>query len=350
MATRHPEPRDGRRESFYAELHALLDAGLDFAAAFRLLIDGEADSARRALLEELLAAVVRGASLAQAMERSGAFRLLECGVVRIGERTGRLPETLAFLNDYFARRAEQRRLVASAVSYPLVILAVAAAVVAFMLAVVVPMFEEVYARMGGHLPALTQAVIALSKALPAYAAAGAAIAGTLYALYRTNRRREEVQRLRAALLLRLPLVGDIIRKDTQARCCKLLELLLAAGMPLLSAVEMLRDTIGFYPYRLAFDAIARGLEQGESFARALARHPELYDRKLVAIIRVGEETNRLPPMLRRQGDALSEELRYAIRRMGAMLEPALILLVGILVAVILVAMYMPMFSLGGIMG
>ena len=260
MDTKSHKLTDARREMFYAELHALLTAGLDFSAAFRLLIEGEGDRRTKALLEELYAAVVRGETLAEAMRRSGAFRPLECGVVRIGDETGRLARTLDFLRDYYRKRAAQRRMVASAVNYPVVILAVAAAVVAFMLSVVVPMFEEVYARMGGELPALTRGIIALSKAFPAYAAVAVSAGGGLYLLYRANRQREEVQRWRAAILL------------------------------------------------------------------------------------------RLPEMLRRQGEILTEELEYAIRRMGAMLEPALILLVGILVAVILIAMYMPMFSLGGIMG
>ena len=304
----------------------------------------------KALLEELYAAVVRGETLAEAMRRSGAFRPLECGVVRIGDETGRLARTLDFLRDYYRKRAAQRRMVASAVSYPVVILAVAAAVVAFMLSVVVPMFEEVYARMGGELPALTRGIIALSKAFPAYAAVAVIAGGGLYLLYRANRQREEVQRWRAAILLRLPVAGEIIRKNMQAQCCKLLDLLCAAGVPLLAGVGMLREVIGFHPYRKSFDEIERRLERGDAFAETLARFPDLYDRKLTALVRVGEQTNRLPEMLRRQGETLTEELEYAIRRMGAMLEPALILLVGILVAVILIAMYMPMFSLGGIMG
>jgi type IV pilus assembly protein PilC len=350
MDTKSHKLTDARREMFYAELHALLTAGLDFSAAFRLLIEGEGDRRTKALLEELYAAVVRGETLAEAMRRSGAFRPLECGVVRIGDETGRLARTLDFLRDYYRKRAAQRRMVASAVSYPVVILAVAAAVVAFMLSVVVPMFEEVYARMGGELPALTRGIIALSKAFPAYAAVAVIAGGGLYLLYRANRQREEVQRWRAAILLRLPVAGEIIRKNMQAQCCKLLDLLCAAGVPLLAGVGMLREVIGFHPYRKSFDEIARRLERGDAFAETLARFPDLYDRKLTALVRVGEQTNRLPEMLRRQGETLTEELEYAIRRMGAMLEPALILCVGILVAVILIAMYMPMFSLGGIMG
>lgn len=349
MATKS-KMTDARREVFYAELHALLTAGLDFSHAFALLIEGERDVRMRGLLESLYGDVVGGASLWQSMRRGGAFRALDCGVVRIGEQTGRLSETLRFLADYYHKRAAQRRMISSAVSYPLVILCTAVAVVAFMLVVIVPMFEEVYARMGGQLPALTRWIIALSKSFPAYAAVFALVVGTAYILLYTNRNRKEVQRWSAEILLRLPVAGAIIRKNHQAQFCRLLSLLASAGVPLLAGVGMLADVIGFYPYRQSFAAICRALEQGELFSTCLARFPTLYDRKLTALVRVGEETNRLPEMLRRQGEALTDELEYRIRRMGSLLEPALIMLVGLLVAVILISMYMPMFRLGGIMG
>ena len=164
------------------------------------------------------------------------------------------------------------------------------------------MFEEVYARMGGELPALTRGIIALSKAFPAYVAVAVIAGGGLYLLYRANRQREEVQRWRAAILFRLPVAGEIIRKNMQAQCCKLLDLLCAAGVPLLAGVGMLREVIGFHPYRKSFDEIAHRLERGDAFAETLARFPDLYDRKLTALVRVGEQTNRLPEMLRRQGE------------------------------------------------
>ncbi|WP_288237918.1 type II secretion system F family protein [uncultured Alistipes sp.] len=341
---------DVRREVFYAELHALLTAGLDFSHAFALLIEGERDARMKGLLKGLYDGVVGGSALWQAMERSGAFRPLDCGVVRIGEQTGRLSETLEFLGGYYRKRTVQRRMVSSAVSYPLVILCTAVAVVAFMLAVIVPMFEQVYARMGGELPALTRWIISLSKSFPAYAAAIAVAGSAAYIILYTNRNRKEVQRWTSELMLRLPVAGAIIRKNHQAQFCKLLYLLCTSGVPLLTGVGMLSDVIGFYPYRQSFASICRGLEHGELFSACVARFPALYDRKLTALVRVGEETNRLAEMLRRQGDALTDELEYGIRRMGSLLEPALIMLVGLLVAVILISMYMPMFRLGGIMG
>lgn len=341
---------DARREVFYAELHALLTAGLDFSHAFALLTEGERDVRMKALLEQLYAKVVGGAALWQAMERSEAFQPLDCGVVRIGEQTGQLAEALDFLRDYYRKRAAQRRMVASAVNYPLVVLCMAVVVVAFMLAVIVPMFEQVYARMGGELPALTRSIIALSKSLPRYTVGFVLVVVVGGGLLYRNRRNEAVRAHSAALLLRLPVVGGIVRRNYQAQFCKLLYLLTSSGVPLLSGVGMLADVIGFYPYRQSFGIICRSLEQGEPFSAGVARFPDLYDRKLIALIRVGEETNRLSEMLCRQGDVLTEELEYQIKRMGSMLEPALILLVGLLVAVILISMYMPMFRLGGIMG
>lgn len=342
--------KDGRCETLYAELHTLLQAGLDFSNAFALLIAGERDRQMRTLWQRLFDGVVAGASLAEAMERSGAFRALDCGVIRIGDQTGQLTEALDFLCDYYRKRAEQRRMVSSAVSYPLVILGVAVAVVAFMLAVVVPMFEQVYARMGGELPALTQAIIRLSQAFPRYALGLALVGGVCGGLLYRYRRSESVRARSAALLLRLPLVGNIVRRHYEAHFCKLLYLLTSSGIPLLDGVGMLDRVIDFYPYQQSFRSICRGLERGGSFAECLAADASLYDPKLAALMRVGEETNRLPEMLRRQSESLTRELEYRIRQLGTMLEPLLILFVGVLVAVILIAMYMPMFRLGGIMG
>ncbi len=339
-----------RREVFYGELHALLTAGLDFSRAFALLIDGEQSSRSRMMLQGLYRKVVDGGALWEAMHDSGAFEALDCGVVRIGEQTGRLAEALEFLRDYHAKRAEQRRMVSAAVSYPLVILCTAVVVVVFMLMVIVPMFEQVYARMGGELPALTRGIIDLSNALPKYAVLFAAVSTVAGVWLYRNRRNDAVLARITGLQLRLPLAGEIIRKNNLAQFCKLLQLLTGAGVPLLTAIRMLPEVITYYPYRQSFDRIAHGLEHGETFSATLAKFPRLYDRKFVVLMRVAEETNRLPGMLSKQAQNLTRDLEFKIRQLGAFIEPALIVFVGLLVAVILIAMYMPMFKLGSVIG
>lgn len=342
--------KDSRREVLYGELHALLTAGIDFSHAFVLLIDGEEDRSLRGLLERLYAKIVGGGTLCQAMKECGSFSSMECGVVRIGEETGRLAESLDFLRDFYHKSAEHKRMVSSAVSYPLVILGMAVVVVIFMLAVIVPMFEQVYARMGGELPALTQWIIGLSKSFPLYGTVILLAVATAGGLLYRFRHDERVRARSATFILRIPVVGGIVRRHYQSHFCKLLYLLSSSGVPLLEGITMLPEVITFYPYQQSFARIGSGLEQGESFAANVGRYPGLYDRKLAALIRVGEETNRLPEMLSNQADALTHDLEYRIRQLGSMLEPVLILFVGVLVAVILISMYMPMFRLGGIMG
>lgn len=342
--------RDARKEAMFAELHSLLSSGLDFSRSFSLLIEGERDAGNRALLTELYRSVVRGEPLWRSFERSGRFAPLDCGVLRIGEETGRLDEALSFLADYYRKRIAQRRMVSGAVSYPLIILFTALVVVIFMVLVIVPMFEQVYSRMGGELPAMTRWIISLSKAFPAYLTVAALAGAGALLLWKVYGSRDRVQRIAGGLLLRMPLVGDTLRKNLQARFCKLLCLLASSGVPLLQGIGMLEGIITFYPYRVSFAEIARKLQQGSCLSDAMERFGRIYDRRLVVLLRVGEQTGRLPDMLRREGDTLTGELEHRLRSLGAMLEPVLILLVGLLVAVILISMYLPMFRLGGIMG
>ena len=144
---------------------ASLHRGLDFSRAFRLTISG-ADKKDTEILSSVFDDVVSGQSLWHAMQRSVTFSPLDYGVVKIGEETGRMPYALHFLADYYARKENQKRMLVSALSYPAITLCIALAVLTFMLAVVVPMFQSVYERMGGELPVMTLIVIELSKALP----------------------------------------------------------------------------------------------------------------------------------------------------------------------------------------
>ncbi len=341
---------DNGKSAFFEELRMLLDAGLDFSRAFMLLISGSTERTMRTLLQMLYDDVVGGSSLADAMIRSKAFATLDAGVVRIGEQTGRLQEALGFLHDYYREQAARRKMVSSAVSYPIVILCVAVAVVAFMLTVIVPMFEQVYSRMGGDLPAVTKWVVAVSKSLPDFALRATVVAAAGGAAYWKFRNAEAVRSARAELLLHLPVVGNILRRHCQSQFCELLYLLTSSGIRLTDAMDELSHVIEFYPYNRSFASIRDGIERGRSLADSISVYGSLYDVRLTAMLRVGEETNRLPEMLRNRGAALSEELKYEIKRLGTALEPILILIVGILVAVILIAMYMPMFALGGVMG
>ena len=154
----------------------------------------------------------------------------------------------------------------------------------------------------------------------------------------------------ACCLLRLPLIGKILRKNEQAQFCRLLYLLLVSGVPLIRGLEMLLQIITLRPYQASIEDFCRSLKHGELLYTNMERHSWLYEMKFITLVRVGEETHRLPQMLKRQGDELTQELEYSLKQLGTMLEPILILFVGVLVAVVMVSMYLPMFKLGGVIG
>ncbi|MDR2293308.1 MAG: type II secretion system F family protein [Prevotellaceae bacterium] len=345
----HPV-KDTKKEILFSELNSLLSSGLDFSRSFELLISSENDRKTKIILQELYNRVISGYSLWQAVENCGKFSKLDSGVIRIGEQTGRLNDAFSFLTDYYHKKTHQRRLILSAIRYPLIILATAVTVVIFMMSFIVPMFEQVYVRLGGELPALTKWIISVSKSFPDYIAililVMAGIAIPLY-IYKDTKK---VRSATATVLLKIPVLGPIMKRNTQAHFCKLLYLLISSGVPLLYSIQMLADIITFYPYQSSFKSIADALQHGEMFTANLEKYDKLYDKKLTTLLRVGEETNRLPHMLNMQAEELTKNLEYSLKKSGDILEPILIIFVGALVAIILVSMYLPMFKLGGIMG
>lgn len=346
----HIRISDRKKATLFSGLSSLLSSGLDFSRAFLLLTDSGQDRKVKSLLTALYTSVVNGGTLWESFRNSGSFTALDAGVLRIGEETGRIGESLQFLSDYYDRRISQRKMITGALSYPLIVMVTALLVLVFMMLVIVPMFEQVYARMGGELPGITRSIIAFSRAFPAlllWLGSGSFLLGGIVWRYRKS---PVVRSASARLLLRLPGIGPLIRKNQEARFCKLLYLLYGSGVPLLQGIEMLKDIITFYPYQQSFISVGRALRQGELLAAGLASFAPLYNRKLLTLLRVGEETNRLAPMLLHEGDELTRELEHELKQVGNFLEPVLILGVGGLVALVLIAMYMPMFKLGGVMG
>ncbi len=339
---------DTKKEMLFSEFYSLLISGLDFSRAFKMLIDSESDKNIKVDLESIYEAVIKGKSLGKAFETSGKFTALDCGVIAIGEETGKLCDALSFLSGYYSSKVSQKRMITGAVSYPLIIIAVAVIVLIFMILVIVPMFEQVYARMGGEMPAITRSIIALSKNFHYYLFTVSVIIVGCWTLLSIYGKKERIQELKSQVILRTPMLGMFMKKNTQARFCKLLFLLYSSGVPLLRGIDMLKGIITFYPYRKSFERICDGLNRGESIADVMEEWRNIYDRKLIVLIRVGEQTNRLGQMLQKQGEDITQELNHKLKSIGSTLEPLLILFVGAIVALILISMYMPMFMIGGV--
>ena len=336
---------DQKKRLFYSQLRELLHAGLSFTSSFSILVDGT-DGNEREVYQALFDEVVSGHSLWEAMKSRKEYGELDYGVVRVGEESGNLMESLSFLADYYERKESQRRTLVSALSYPVIIMLVAMVVMTFMLLVVVPMFEQVYARMGGELPSLTRWVIRFGDSFPTiivFLSIMVAIMGSIYHFYRDS---QWLQVLWARVVLAMPVLGTLVRKMQLSRFCRILNLLVRAEVPLLQAISLVGDIMTLYPFKESLMEVSRQVKEGSSMSSVLSGYPGLYDKKFLALVKVGEETNTLDSILTSLSDDYTEELNYQIKQLNNLLEPALIIMIGSVVAFVLISMYLPMFKLG----
>ena len=333
------------KRTFFSQLQTLIHSGLSFSRAFELIIEG-AKTKEKALYVRIFDEVVSGKELWRSLEADKTFTELDRSVVRIGEETGRLVDALAFLTDYYQKREEQKRMVTSALSYPIITLSIAVIVLVFMLLVVVPMFEQVYARMGGELPAITRQIIGMSESAPAVLGIMVLLGLSMYGVRHMLGSSDKYQSITSGIVMRLPLVSGLIRKYQVSRFSRIMHLLVSSDVPILQALYLMRGIITFYPYRQSIEEICRMIEKGQTLTDGMSRYEKIYGKRFLVLLKVGEETNSIEQMLLTQANDTNAELEHEIKQLNNIVEPFLILAIGIIVAFVLIAMYMPMFKLG----
>ena len=333
------------KRTFFSQLQTLIRSGLSFSRAFELIIEG-AKTKEKALYVRIFDEVVSGKELWRSLEADKAFTELDRSVVRIGEETGRLVDALEFLTDYYQKREEQKRMVTSALSYPIITLSIAIIVLVFMLLVVVPMFEQVYARMGGELPAITRQIIGMSESAPAVLGIMVLLGLSMYGVRHMFGSSDKYQSITSGIVMRLPLVSGLIRKYQVSRFSRIMHLLVSSDVPILQALYLMRGIITFYPYRQSIEEVCRMIEKGQTLTGGMDKYENLYGKRFLVLLKVGEETNSIEQMLLTQANDTNAELEHEIKQLNNIVEPFLILAIGIIVAFVLIAMYMPMFKMG----
>jgi len=338
---------DKAKEAFYIELATLLEAGLDMKTCLQLLAEEQGKKGIRAIIEEVLGKIIQGSSLSASLKSSKHFTPYEYYSVQIGEETGRLVVVMKQLGLFFKKKIAQRRQVIGALTYPLIVLSIAMGAIFFMLNYVVPMFSDVFRRFGGDLPFLTQMVLRASLFARKSAFLFILVITGVFVFCHTNRKKIWFRRYSAALLLRIPFVKDMLLKSYMARFTGTMALLTGAKVPLLQALELTRKMIEFYPLVIALEQIEGDILKGLPLHRGLESIP-LFPRKLVTMVKVGEEVNQLEQFFGKISDQYGEDLEYQSAMLGKFIEPMIILLLGIIVGLVLVAMYLPLFNMGDI--
>jgi general secretion pathway protein F len=327
------------------QLATLTKAGLPLVECLSTLIEQMEHAALKRVLSHVRQQVREGRSLADALQaHPRVFSSIYINMVRAGEESGTLETVLARLADYSEDQARLLRTVQSALTYPLLMVVVASAILLFLLAYVVPQVTRIFSDTGQKLPLVTRLLIGLSSFLADYwwllLVVGASGMLGSARLFRTPKGREWCDRL----LLRLPWVGRLLQRLSVARVARTLSTLLASGVPLLSALGIVTHLVSNTLLRRALEEARASVQEGESLATPLKRSG-LFPALFIQMITVGERSGELEGLLTRTAEAYDEEVATALARLTSLLEPLTILVMGGVVLFIVLAILLPIFEL-----
>lgn len=323
--------------AFTQQLAQLLHAGLPLDRALTTLISVNSEGPMRKMLSRIQEEVRGGSNLADAMEaQSGLFSRLYLNMVRAGEASGSLEVVLARLAEFMERAKALRETVTSALIYPAVLLATAGISLIVLLTYVVPQFQQLFAQAGQTLPLSTRIVIAAGNVLKYYWWVGVGGIVVLIGYFRQQFSSPAKRYRWDRLLLRLPLIGDLIAKVETARLSRTLGTLLRNGVPLLTALGIVKETITNQVLAEAIGRVADNLKAGQSLAEPLLEQGA-FPALAIHMIRVGEETGQLDEMLVQVADTYDGEVQTTVKRLLALMEPVMILGLGVLIAAIIMS-------------
>jgi type IV pilus assembly protein PilC len=330
---------------FTRQFSVMLDAGLPLVQCLEILGEQEEDRTFREIIQQVRTDVESGASLAEAMRKHPkAFNNLYVSMIQAGEAGGILDVILQRLSLYIEKVVRLQSQVKSALMYPVTVLIIAAGVVFIILWKVIPVFAQLFAGLGADLPMLTRVVVEASNFVGRFwwAVIGGVI--LIWFAIRQYHKTENGRRVLDGLLLKIPIIGMLLRKIAVARFCRTLATLTSSGVPILDGLEITARTSGNAIIEDAILAVRKAVEEGKTLSAPLAE-TGVFPPMVVQMINVGEQTGALDQMLTKIADFYEEEVDTAVAGLMKLLEPLMIVVLGGIIGTIVTAMYMPMYAI-----
>lgn len=338
-----------KKQAFYQELAVLLKAGITFKEGLSLIVESLKKQADKDLIKKVLNDVINGKSFSEALLDSKSFTEYEYYSIQIGEETGTTAQVCQELGLFYERKNEQKRIIIAALTYPSIVLSTAVLVVVFMLSYVVPMFEGIFKQNNMELPVLTQMIVKLSVFTKTFGVYALLVIVALIFTGRLFKDNAKYKKILHFSLIKIPIVGTFITKVYLAQFTQAVALLTTAKVPLLNSIQMVKKMIRFVPLQDALEKVENNILKGNSLSSSLKENT-LFDNRIISLVKVAEETNQTEYVFKQLSEQYNQEVVQQSKIMTTVLEPFIILFVGVLVAVLLVAMYLPMFQLSSAIG
>jgi len=332
---------------FARQFSTMIDAGLPIIQCLDILYSQQANATFKRMLKEIKESVEGGATLAEALKKfPKQFDNLFVNMIAAGEAGGILDAILRRLAAYMEKAAKLKAQVKGAMTYPIVTLIIAVLVLAVILVFVIPVFEEMFADFGGELPMPTKIVVAMSdmvKSKIIYIVVGLVLFIIAFKkFYGTEKGREIADKM----ILKVPVFGDLLRKVAVAKFTRTMGTMLASGVAILEALDIVAKTAGNKTVEKAVYKVRKGISEGRTMADPLAQSG-VFPSMVCQMISVGESTGALDAMLEKIADFYDEEVDQAVENLTALIEPFMLVFLGVTIGGLVIAMYLPIFKMAG---
>jgi type IV pilus assembly protein PilC len=335
---------------FTRQLAVLIGAGVPVVQSLEAMIQGARSPALGRVLEKVVEDVEKGKPLAQAMGVHGhVFDRMYVNLITAGEEGGMLDGVLNRLAEYIEKSVKMKGKIVGALWYPGAIVVVATGVIVGILVFVIPQFVQMFEGMGQELPTLTQWVINASKMVQKYWYLVISVVVGIPVSFKTYYATENGRKILDAFILDIPIFGDLILKGAIARFTRTLSTLLQAGVRIMDSLEIAANTAGNWIIENAIQKAKTSVSKGKTLAEPL-KQEKYMPNMVVQMISVGEQTGNLDTMLGKIADFYEDEVDQAANTLTSMIEPLLMVFLGGIIAVLVVAMYLPIFNMASVVG
>jgi type IV pilus assembly protein PilC len=333
---------------FTRQLAVMMKAGVPLLQSFDIVGKGHSNPSVAKLLLDIKTEVETGSSLAQAFRKYPQyFDPLFCNLVAAGEQAGILDALLDRLATYKEKILAIKSKIKGALFYPIAVIVVAFVIVAVIMIFVIPVFKDLFKSFGADLPAPTQIVLSMSEFFVAnWFFMFGGIAAAIFGVRTAYKRSTALQHLVDRMILRLPVFGEVIRKASIARWCRTLSTMFAAGVPLVESLDSVAGAAGNFVYYEATKRVQQEVSSGSALTVAM-QNTNVFPSMVMQMTAIGEESGSLDAMLSKVADFFEQEVDDAVEALASLMEPMIMVVLGGLIGGLVVAMYLPIFKLGG---
>lgn len=342
--------RNKELPAFSRQLSAMLLAGMPLIQTLDALEDQTSDKNFKGVIRGLTNYLQAGASFSEALTHYPAiFDTLYINMIKAGESGGQLGETADRLASFLEDAAKLSRKVKSAMSYPVIVLCIALGIAAAMILFIVPVFAGMFKDFGAKLPAPTQFLIDLSNGLKTYGIYVLAIVVVAFISFQKWRKTTVGAYQMSTFALQMPVIGELNRKVATSRFARTFAQLLKSGVPILQAMDIVSGATGNKVFERVILEARNTIEQGEPLSKALVKHP-CFPKLLVHMMAAGEKTGKIDEMMQNIADFYDDEVETMLSGLTSLIEPLLMIFLGVVIGGIVISMFLPIFKMGEVVG